>query len=466
MTKTKNIAIAATLTGVAAVTAFLLVPHTVTVKERISEPVDGVKMKTSYVKTSLLESLTNPKKVTVSDKDGATFTGITDEDGSYIKDGTPRNVLTSKTVYADYKPVLYDATYTVDGKNYLTTSFKAGNEPSIPSSEELASTHPYEDFVEWKKVGNDNPKLAETGSDKSVTYEAVFTGKTYKITYDLDGGSADNPDSYQYGAGVESFNDASKSGYTFDGWYSDAEKTNKVTSLDKNAHDDITLYAKFNENPKPVVKQKTVSRQSYSSSNSKRTYSNNSENASRSAANGSSNNGSAGNSSANSSSAQTSTPAPVQPSEAPVSSEPAAPASTPAPSNGPTFDHMGEYGGLWLDSGYQVALATWHQSNVNAKWTAAYDPGYINGVESMADHKNGTPALLPAMQQSNTMVIRYADGTERTLHKKYTVECSNWSMKTSDGHYVYDPDYVASFGADFVCQTCYTNSTNLMTFWG
>ena len=39
-----------------------------------------------------------------------------------------------------------------------------------------------------------------------------------------------------------------KEGYTFEGWYSDKELTNKVTELDRQTMQDITLYAKYVSN--------------------------------------------------------------------------------------------------------------------------------------------------------------------------------------------------------------------------
>lgn len=85
---------------------------------------------------------------------------------------------------------------------------------------------------------------SQTGT---VTLYAKFTAKTYNIIYNLDGGTngAGNPASYTYGTGVAGFADASKEGYTFGGWYSDAAYTTKVTSISATQTGDMTLYAKF-----------------------------------------------------------------------------------------------------------------------------------------------------------------------------------------------------------------------------
>lgn len=70
---------------------------------------------------------------------------------------------------------------------------------------------------------------------------------SYKITYNLNGGTnaKSNPSTYVKGVGVESFADATRSGYKFLGWYKDSAFKTKVTSISKTATGSITLYAKW-----------------------------------------------------------------------------------------------------------------------------------------------------------------------------------------------------------------------------
>lgn len=86
--------------------------------------------------------------------------------------------------------------------------------------------------------------ITQTGS---LTLYAKFTANNYNIFYELDGGSngEGNPDSYTYGRGVASFANAEKKGYTFKGWYVDAEFTTQITSIDATQIGDVTLHAKF-----------------------------------------------------------------------------------------------------------------------------------------------------------------------------------------------------------------------------
>lgn len=447
----RTITITSVIAVVVIATGVLFAPHYVRIEERISKPVAGAGMHTAFVKTNLFESLTDPRAWNPVGKENATFTGITDSEGHLVKDNKLRNIWKDTTVYADYKPTAYEATYTVDGKEYLTTSFTEGEDPAVPSETEFESTHPYEDFKEWKKVENNGSKMAETSvSDKSVAYEAVFTGKTYKIEYDLDGGTADNPDSYQYGVGVDSLNDASKNGYTFDGWYSDAEKTNKVTSISKDTHDNLKLYAKFHENPKPVVQQASGSQVA--------------------AGNGSRNSNNGGKS-----------------YSAPSYSAPRG--NTKASAQAAPSKPMGTYGNLTLSNGYSVALEVDTQKNINRPYVAGYL--LYKGIEIIEDHNYGLPQALPATQSSTTLTIN-----GRTYHKlrewevpgmSYDVNDPSWTIPYGyvatgidaygqewslpvDANYhptVDDGVYMPSIGGKVAFKTCSANGVNShWTIWG
>ena len=82
---------------------------------------------------------------------------------------------------------------------------------------------------------------------ENVTYYGKYVGKEYNINYELNGGSNSkmNPDTYTYGVGVTSFEPATKSEYTFGGWYSDNTFKTKVTSISATETGNKTLYAKW-----------------------------------------------------------------------------------------------------------------------------------------------------------------------------------------------------------------------------
>ena len=81
------------------------------------------------------------------------------------------------------------------------------------------------------------------------TEDKTFTARwellNYDINYELGGGvnNASNPTTYTIEDTI-ALKDPTKSGYTFKGWYSDANFTTQVTSISKKAQN-ITLYAKW-----------------------------------------------------------------------------------------------------------------------------------------------------------------------------------------------------------------------------
>ena len=98
-------------------------------------------------------------------------------------------------------------------------------------------------------------KLPTASIDATQTGTVHLYGKfkpaVYDISYELDGGTNDagNPATYTYGIGVTEFKPAVKEGYTFDGWYLDAEFKLPTASIDATQMGGVALYAKFTLNP-------------------------------------------------------------------------------------------------------------------------------------------------------------------------------------------------------------------------
>ena len=96
----------------------------------------------------------------------------------------------------------------------------------------------------------------------ATTVYARFSAKKYNITYKDQGNVAFSgthastpPTQHTYGTAT-TLKTATKTGYTFDGWHTDAACTNKVTSLGATAYAaNITLYAKWTATPTTIYLQ-------------------------------------------------------------------------------------------------------------------------------------------------------------------------------------------------------------------
>ena len=91
----------------------------------------------------------------------------------------------------------------------------------------------------------------EVTADGKLELTCYYDRETYNITYELNGGT-DNPSSnrqtYVYGVGLPSLEGPNKDGYTFGGWYTNADFSGaQVTQITRDSTGDITLYAKWVE---------------------------------------------------------------------------------------------------------------------------------------------------------------------------------------------------------------------------
>ena len=107
-------------------------------------------------------------------------------------------------------------------------------------------------FIGWSE--NQTATQAQYGknasytANKSVKLYAVWQANIYDISYVLNGGTnnSSNPSTYTYGKGA-TLSNATKQGYTFDGWYTESTFENKITSISTTQTGNITVYAKYNE---------------------------------------------------------------------------------------------------------------------------------------------------------------------------------------------------------------------------
>ncbi len=83
----------------------------------------------------------------------------------------------------------------------------------------------------------------------AVAY-AKQSGKTYKITYKLKGGtnSKKNPTTYKKTSKTITLKNPSRRGYTFGGWFRDKKYKKKISTIKRGSVGNVTLYAKWTVN--------------------------------------------------------------------------------------------------------------------------------------------------------------------------------------------------------------------------
>ena len=156
----------------------------------------------------------------------------------------------------------YEPFIEINGLYNITWNKNGGTLPAGASLQEHYSMHSAanvtflaltKDGYEWQGwytgpggSGSLVTNLSEVGNNDLVFY-AHFTPIEYSITYELNGGTNDtsNPNSYTVEDADITLHAPSKSGFEFDGWYTDSEFTNRIESISTARKENLTLYAKW-----------------------------------------------------------------------------------------------------------------------------------------------------------------------------------------------------------------------------
>lgn len=192
---------------------------------------------------------TNGSAITFKEptRTGYTFKGWY-EDSSLI---TPKTGIVStdrgdKKVYAKWE-VPYKAEFyyqnlqgTYDLKNTLNLSAQPGSTVTL---RDLDNESGY-------KLNKQHPSYKDSGTvtdDGSLVLKIYYDLVEYNINYELDGGTnnSSNPAKYTIKSNEINFQNPTKTGYTFGGWYSDAGCKNPKNSIPINSTGDVTVYAKW-----------------------------------------------------------------------------------------------------------------------------------------------------------------------------------------------------------------------------
>lgn len=130
----------------------------------------------------------------------------------------------------------YKVTFKVDNRNYDVVFSSSASEIEFPET----PTKTGYTFLGWYDSSN-NQLTSSSELNSDITVYAKFKPINYNINYDVNGGTHDNTTEYTIEDEIN-LTEASKEGYTFNGWYQDG---NKVTSINKGTTNNINLEAKY-----------------------------------------------------------------------------------------------------------------------------------------------------------------------------------------------------------------------------
>jgi len=176
-------------------------------------------------------------------KTGYTFEGWYSEAGLTNKVAFPYTVSSDATLYAKWTVNQYTIDFETDGgtavagisQNYGTT---------IDSQATSKTGYTFEGW--YSEAGLTNKLAFPYTVSGDATLYAKWTVNEYTVSFEANGGTAVAGISQNYGTTIGS-QATSKTGYTFEGWYSEAGLTNKV-AFPYTVSGDATLYAKWTVN--------------------------------------------------------------------------------------------------------------------------------------------------------------------------------------------------------------------------
>jgi uncharacterized repeat protein (TIGR02543 family) len=158
-------------------------------------------------------------------------------------------------LYAKWAPAAYTITWRLNG----------GTEPGNPAAYTiedeivfLPATRPGYTFGGWYEDSQFETAPVTgipVGSTGNKTYYAKWDLITYFITYHLDGGTNHeaNPASYTVESAAIALQPPEKHGYTFLGWFTDADFTRPVETIPHGSTGDMEIWAKWEVTVYPIL---------------------------------------------------------------------------------------------------------------------------------------------------------------------------------------------------------------------
>ena len=200
---------------------------------------------------------------TYGDMPTATRTGYTfdgwynaSSGGSKVTDATSVTTDSDHTLYAHWTAKTYTVTFNSNGAGVEPTSRTVTYDSSYGDMPTLTRTG--YTFAGWYTSSSGGSKVTDATSVTTAsahTLYAHWTGNTYVVDFDANGGSVSPPSkTVTYGATYGSLPTPTRTGYSFDGWYTAASGGTKVTSATSVTTASVhTLYAHWTGNTYTVT---------------------------------------------------------------------------------------------------------------------------------------------------------------------------------------------------------------------
>ena len=186
-------------------------------------------------------------------KAGYTFAGwYTDAALTKKSSGIAIGSISNRVFYAKFiKGTYVKLTFDLNGGKSgvpAAITVKSGSSVTVPKSSPVRSGYWFLGWSDSKTATSAKYKGDSVLTlTKNTTLYAVWSLRTYKITYHLDGGTnhPDNPATYRITSPALYLKAPTKAGYRFVGWYTDAAMTKKSSGVAPGSIMDREFYAKF-----------------------------------------------------------------------------------------------------------------------------------------------------------------------------------------------------------------------------
>ena len=189
---------------------------------------------------------TVPEPIVQMSRTGYTFMYWSLEENEFDFD---TQIIGDITLVAEWSTVAYSVTYNLyEGTNGINPDGFTIESEDIEFDDPTKTGYTFGGWFGNAQFEGDAVTGVPAGSHADVTVFAKWTIITYEITYNLNGGTnaQSNPANFNIESEAISFADPSRAGYTFGGWFGNAQfEGDAITGIPAGSHADVTVFAKW-----------------------------------------------------------------------------------------------------------------------------------------------------------------------------------------------------------------------------